>query len=74
MVKFSALAVPAPTREPRATAAPRPATAMSFFIVRDFFSFDLFAECPVGPRLAQFEVLDGEPGQMPVTRVLAATF
>ena len=27
---------------------------MSFFIVRDFFSFDLFAECPVGPRSAQF--------------------
>ena len=53
-VKLSALAVPAPTREPRATAAPRPATAMSFFIVRDFFSFALFAECPVGPRSAQF--------------------
>ena len=27
---------------------------MSFFIVRDFFSFVLFAECPVGPRSAQF--------------------
>ena len=36
------------------SAAPIPAAAMSFFIVRDFFSFDLFAECPVGPRSAQF--------------------
>ena len=38
-VKLSALAVPAPTREPMVTAAPIPAAARAFFIVRDFFSF-----------------------------------
>ena len=48
MLKFSALAVPAPTREPRVMAAPRPAAAMTFFIVRDFFSLLLFAECRSG--------------------------
>jgi hypothetical protein len=51
-VNFSALAVPAPTREPRATAAPRPAATRAFFIVRDFFSFALFAECSVGPSVS----------------------
>ena len=47
-------AVPAPTREPRVMAAPRPATAMTFFIVRYFFSFALFAECSVGPSVSSF--------------------
>ena len=43
-------------------------TAMSFFIVRDFFSFALFAEVSGWPSVSSIpQRLEGEPGHMPVT-------
>ena len=66
-VNMSALAVPAPTREPMVTAAPIPAAARTFFIVRDFFSFALFAEVSGWPSVSSIpQRLEGEPGHMPV--------
>ena len=65
-VNLSALAVPAPTREPRATAAPRPAAARALLIVRDFFSFAFVCRVSGWPSVSSVpQRLDGEPGDMP---------
>jgi hypothetical protein len=56
---------------PANSAAPIPATVRSFFIVRAFFSFALFAEVSGWPSVSSIpQRLEGEPGHMPVNACL----
>ena len=72
---YDALAAPAPTREPMAMAAPRPAAARSLFLVSGI-SFICVVCRSVRLTLASqlnSQRHEGDPGHVPVTRVLPAT-